>query len=71
MSDDPSAAPRPRSTWVARALLAVAVVFLLENAKPLIGPCQSAGPCGRLLHHHRPMLSAAISSASTSALNSA
>jgi predicted PurR-regulated permease PerM len=38
MSDDRSAAVRPHSTWVARALLAVAVVFLLENAKPLMLP---------------------------------
>ena len=38
MSDDRSAALRPHSTWVARALLAVGVVFLLENAKPLMLP---------------------------------
>ena len=38
MSDDPSAAARPRSTWALRALLAVAAVFLLENAKPLMLP---------------------------------
>ena len=34
----PESGPRPRSTWVLRALLAVAVVFLLENAKPLMLP---------------------------------
>ncbi|HEX7440074.1 MAG TPA: hypothetical protein VF319_08230, partial [Caldimonas sp.] len=33
----PVAARRP-STWVGRALLAVAIVFLLENAKPLMLP---------------------------------
>jgi hypothetical protein len=38
MSDAPAAPLRPHSTWVARALLAVAVVFLLENAKPLMLP---------------------------------
>src|SRR3954469_5837969 len=38
MSDAPVAAPRPRSTWVARALLVVGIVFLLENAKPLMLP---------------------------------
>ena len=38
MSVNPPAAPRPGSAWVARALLAVAVVFLLENAKPLMLP---------------------------------
>ena len=38
MSDDASASTRPHSTWAARALLAVAVVFLLENAKPLMLP---------------------------------
>ncbi|MEP7057645.1 MAG: hypothetical protein ABI809_07720, partial [Caldimonas sp.] len=29
---------RARSTWVARALLTVAIVFLLESAKPLMLP---------------------------------
>jgi len=38
MSDAPVAAPRPRSTWAARALLVVGIVFLLENAKPLMLP---------------------------------
>jgi predicted PurR-regulated permease PerM len=38
MSVTPPAAARPVSTWVARALLAVAVIFLLENAKPLMLP---------------------------------
>ena len=38
MSVIPPAAARPVSTWVARALLAVAVIFLLENAKPLMLP---------------------------------
>ena len=38
MNDAPAASSRPHSTWVARALLAVAVVFLLENAKPLMLP---------------------------------
>ncbi|MEO6745108.1 MAG: AI-2E family transporter [Caldimonas sp.] len=38
MNDAPAASPRTHSTWVARALLAVAVVFLLENAKPLMLP---------------------------------
>ena len=38
MSDAPAESPRPHSSWVARALLAVAVVFLLENAKPLMLP---------------------------------
>jgi predicted PurR-regulated permease PerM len=38
MSVIPPAAPRPVSTWVMRSLLAVAVIFLLENAKPLMLP---------------------------------
>ena len=38
MSDDGAAPPAARPPWVARALLAVAVVFLLENAKPLMLP---------------------------------
>ena len=38
MNDAPAAPTRPHSTWVARALLVVAVVFLLENAKPLMLP---------------------------------
>ncbi len=42
MNDAPAASPRPQSTWVARALLAVAIVFLLENAKPLIPQIGSA-----------------------------
>ena len=38
MNDTPVAPARPHSTWVARALLVVAIVFLLENAKPLMLP---------------------------------
>ena len=34
----PETAPPPRSSWVVSALLVVAVVFLLENAKPLLLP---------------------------------
>ena len=34
--------PAPRSTWVMRALLVVAVVLLLENARPLLLPVMIA-----------------------------
>jgi predicted PurR-regulated permease PerM len=38
MSEGHPVAARQPSTWVGRALLAVAIVFLLENAKPLMLP---------------------------------
>ena len=38
MSDDGAPPPAARPPWVGRALLAIAIVFLLENAKPLMLP---------------------------------